>query len=245
MLRQLQTPSVAADSVGRPIARPGLPELTPRPPCQLPQRPPKLQRPTESAATSAASQPVVPRASQPQRTVEPHAAKPDTGRNDATAIDQYSVAQLVNANAKLAPFMQQDVPMDYIPAWARMQSRLTDDLVSAQEDSDADAVDRALKWLLVSHSLVLRGRAKGRGHSRFHDTVSSRFALWENGDFRGLLSRMMNCRQGPAHSRSYQLRTSSNEQCTFFQGLLSNAADTSLGVGSDIVSAKCKAPAPP
>ena len=105
----------------------------------------------ESAATSAASAAEEARtagiaAAEVERRRAPvwPPAKPDTGRNDATAIDQYSVAQLVNANAKLAPFMQQDVPMDYIPAWARMQSRLTQDLVSAQEASDADAVDRAL-----------------------------------------------------------------------------------------------------
>ena len=50
----------------------------------------------------------------------------------------------------------------------------------------------ALKWLLVSHTLVFRGRTKGRGKSRkYRDNVRSRFVLWAEGDMRGLLSRMM------------------------------------------------------
>jgi hypothetical protein len=105
-------------------------------------------------------------------------AKPDTGRNDATAIDQYSVEALVEANAKLAPFMLRDVPIDLVSAWARMQARLTHDLETAQSGNAADpvAVDRALKWLLISHSLVLRGRTRGRGRGRFRDTAERRLA---------------------------------------------------------------------
>ena len=63
--------------------------------------------------------------------------------------------------------------------------------VFANHADDAMAVNRALKWALVSHALVFRGRSKHRGQRRFRDNVQTRFVLWREGNYRKLLDLMM------------------------------------------------------
>ena len=111
----------------------------------------------------------------------------DTGINDASTIDRFGVSELATMLDKLAPHMHEDVPKDYVIPWAEMQTSLTNDLRDAQAAGDPVAVDRALKWLLVSHALVLRGRTRGRSRRRFRDTVATRFSLWREGDLHKLL----------------------------------------------------------
>ena len=122
-----------------------------------------------------------------------HERATDTGRNDFSTIDRFGVGELVVALGKLRPHMMEDVPMDYRVPYAELQATIVGEVedVFANHADDAMAVNRALKWALVSHALVFRGRSKHRGQRRFRDNVQTRFVLWREGNYRKLLDLMM------------------------------------------------------
>lgn len=166
----------------------------------------------------------------------PATAPTPTGRSDASAIDHLSVEELVAALAKFRPSMVRRVPSTHAKAWAGMQTRLTDDLRVAHDANDDEAVDRSLKWLMISHALVFRGKTRVRSGRRlfFRDNMDTRFDLWERGERRRLLELFVNAaaRVQPRHRKDLPEDFRLSRAMEFLEaGLLSKCRGLLLSAG--------------
>jgi hypothetical protein len=114
-------------------------------------------------------------------------------------IDQYSVLTcIVSPCGHLA-----DVPQALRADWARATTEVLDYIESAQQASDAVALERGLKWRMVLHDVLLRGPRRGtRGSGRAAGHLEACFSAWRRGDRTSLL-RWWEADRGRAWGRSH------------------------------------------
>ena len=91
------------------------------------------------------------------------------------AIDDHTVLECV-----VSPVGHlQDVPPSLRADWARANVDVFAEIGRAQEAQDEVALERALKWYLVLHDVLLRGLQRGtRGSGRMANALATRFRLW-------------------------------------------------------------------
>jgi len=91
------------------------------------------------------------------------------------AIDNHTVLECV-----VSPVGHlQDVPQSLRADWARANVDVFAEIERAQEAQDEVALERALKWYLVLHDVLLRGLQRGtRGSGRMANALATRFRLW-------------------------------------------------------------------
>ncbi|KAJ1444612.1 hypothetical protein M885DRAFT_580585 [Pelagophyceae sp. CCMP2097] len=104
------------------------------------------------------------------------AAAFDVDRDTWKAIDQVDVMASVLATCGYG----EGIPKGLHAEWAEA---FMDVLVKLEEARDDDERDRALRWQLLLHQILLRKPfgPSGRGGSRAHDVYRQRFAAWRNG----------------------------------------------------------------
>ena len=67
--------------------------------------------------------------------------------------------------------------------WAAAQAEVLALVRTARQAGDGLLLERALKWDLCLHDVLLRGPCRGtRGGGRQLDLVASRFELWRKGE---------------------------------------------------------------
>jgi hypothetical protein len=93
------------------------------------------------------------------------------------------------------------IPKGLHAEWAEA---FMDVLVKLEEARDDDERDRALRWQLLLHQILLRKPfgPSGRGGSRAHDVYRQRFAAWRNGEFGKLVRWWARDREASASSRN-------------------------------------------
>ncbi len=75
-----------------------------------------------------------------------------------------------------------DVPSELRVDWARARSEVFEQVEAARQSGDALALERALKWQLCLHDVLLRGPRRGtRGSSRMVGHLAARFDAWRQG----------------------------------------------------------------
>ena len=139
-----------------------------------------LQQDAARQATWQALQPAPERTPLPPE--RPLPAQPSRGTWEA--IDRYSVLTCV-----LSPCTHLlDVPSDLRVHWAIARVDVFEELQRARAAQDELQVERALKWHLCLHDVLLRGSRRGtRGGGRMAGVLEGRFARWRAGDRAGLL----------------------------------------------------------
>ena len=139
-----------------------------------------LQQDAARQATWQALQPAPERTPLPPE--RPPPAQPSRGTWEA--IDRYSVLTCV-----LSPCTHLlDVPSDLRVHWAIARVDVFEELQRARAAQDELQVERALKWHLCLHDVLLRGSRRGtRGGGRMAGVLEGRFARWRAGDRAGLL----------------------------------------------------------
>ena len=99
------------------------------------------------------------------------------------AIDEHSPLDCF-----LSPFNHLDnVPDAHRQDWALAVVDVLEYIENARRDDDALRVERGLKWKLVLHDVLLRG--KRRGGQRGSNTVTTRFRLLHEGQRDWLLEQ--------------------------------------------------------
>jgi hypothetical protein len=113
-----------------------------------------------------------------------HPDRPPSTRNDLSAIDNIQCSELLGLSFP----MIEDIPPELAEKWAVMLVDIWEAYEKAMEARDPVNRDRALKWWVVAHSLMLRKAGKARGGGRrSRDNPHGRLELWINGDFTALI----------------------------------------------------------
>ena len=74
------------------------------------------------------------------------------------------------------------MPAELRPDWARARAEVFDQIRAARVARDGLALERALKWHLALHDILLRGPRRGtRGSSRAAGHLAARFQAWRDG----------------------------------------------------------------
>ena len=94
------------------------------------------------------------------------------------AIDSFSVIDCV-----ISPCAHVlDVPTALRLDWARARTEVFDEITAARQSGDDLRLERALKWHLCLHDVLLRGPRRGtRGSTRMTGHLESRFEAWRHG----------------------------------------------------------------
>ena len=77
--------------------------------------------------------------------------------------------------------------MQFHADWARAYTEVQDDLVLALDGGDAREIERAIKWYLCLHQILLRLEDGHRGGRRGLAAMTRRFLEWADGDYAKLL----------------------------------------------------------
>ena len=110
----------------------------------------------------------------------PRADGPSDGKG---AIDRVSALECLLCHVSLS----RDVPMQFHADWARAYTEVQDDLVLALDGGDAREIERAIKWYLCLHQILLRLEDGHRGGRRGLAAMTRRFLEWADGDYAKLL----------------------------------------------------------
>jgi hypothetical protein len=84
--------------------------------------------------------------------------------------------------------MAKDVPREFHEPWARAFGEVLGRVELASAAADTVALERALKWVLVIHQLLLRLGIGRRGRRSILDAMRQRFKLFEDGSMRALVA---------------------------------------------------------
>ena len=109
--------------------------------------------------------------------------RPPTNRNDLSAIDDISCEALTTCNFKLI----EDIPPNLTETWACIMRDIFEGYETAVAQGDAVNRDRALKWWLSIHTMILRTPVKGRGGRRSNDNPAGRMEYWRQGNFTAIV----------------------------------------------------------
>jgi len=170
--------------------------------------------PANTAAAEAAAAEARKFPTMPQPTTEPSHV------NDASVVDHISIPTLVNYLYALRPRIKRRIQWRFVRPWQLVQKSITDDVHKAL-DSTTDvendlAVNRSLKWWLISHALFFRHQGKsGRGRRRTKypkDTVQNRFDWWNQGNMKKLVDLFV--RDAESELRRYNRSSSTKDPTT-------------------------------
>ena len=80
-----------------------------------------------------------------------------------------------------------DVPLQFHQQWAEAYSEVLQGLETAMQSQDPIAIERAIKWVFVTHQLLLRLDGVRRTGRRMEAAMRRRFLLWHDGNMRELV----------------------------------------------------------